>query len=334
LQPVLEAFHKILEFNGSTPSLYNILLGLNMAKYRRYLSMGDLLCTDLGALINTTDFACPPEVKERIRALIADGRRRLEELRKQQENTMRIKAFLSLDESAAVSFEPLRRLYEQQHTSVPGYVLAADAADAALCAPRLFDILDRTYTPLLNGQIDIEEIGAVSLFTHDFFQLEFSRIRRITARVWDSGDVKVPLSRLVDLQHSAKGIKDVEIEILRQVNEGIEVLLEMANKIETVLKTRRKSQGRQSGPLDPMILHGKKFSIPHEKRRIVSTGILRDKTVAQALREFVGLCLTIAVYWHYPPIHTPLEEEPRQSKELKSQLELLDRLAGPQKPSG
>jgi hypothetical protein len=324
-----EAIRRILEFDGSTPSLYNILLGLNMVKYRRYLTMRDLLCTDLGELLNTRDFACPPEVKERIRALVVEGRRRLEELREKQETTARIKKYLTFDDSAALSFEPLRVLYEQPRTGEPGYLLASDTEDAACLAPRLFDILDRTYTPLLNGQVDLEEVGGASVFSHDFFQLEFQRIRRITGRVWDSGEEKVPLSRLLDLQHSTKGMKDVEAEILRQVNEGIEVLLEMAKKVETVLQTRSKGGGRTGGPLDPMILHGKKFSIPHEKRRIVSPGILHSRSVAEALGEFVGLCFTIAVFWHYLPVYGPLEEEPRQSKELKSQLEVLNRLAGP-----
>ena len=49
--------------------MYNIILGLNMLKHRRYLTMNDLLCTDLGELINTRDFACPPKVKERIREI-------------------------------------------------------------------------------------------------------------------------------------------------------------------------------------------------------------------------------------------------------------------------
>jgi hypothetical protein len=284
-------------------------------------------------LINARAFACPPEVKERISALIADGRKRLEQLRKQQETTKRIKSFLTLDDAAGVSFEPLRNLYEQQQIGVPGYLLAADTEDVVRLAPRLFDILDRTYAPLLNGQIDIEEIGAVTLFTHDFFQLEFLRIRRITGRVWDSGEEKIPLSRILDLQHSAKGIKETEAEILRQVNEAVEVLLEIANKVETVLKTSSTSRAQVSGPLGPMVLHGKKFSIPHKNRRIVSTGVLRDKPIIAALHDFVGLCFTIAVFWHYLPIYSPLEEAPRLSKELTAQLEVLNRLSGPQKSS-
>jgi hypothetical protein len=333
-EAAVEGIHKILDFDGSTPSLYNILLGLNMVKYRRYLAMHDLLCADLGELISTKDFACPPAVKERIRSLVADGISRLEELRKQQEKTNKLKAFLTLDESGRVSFEPLRTLYEQQQIGVPGYLFAADTEDVVCFGPRLFDIVDRTFTPLLNGQIDLEEVGAVTLFTNDFFQLEFLRIRRINGRVWDGGEEKIPLSRLLDLQHSAKGIRNLEAEILRQVNEGIEVLLEMAMKVETVLKTRRQNGGRPAGPLDPTILHGKRFALPHGNRHIASSGVLRDKPVAEALSYFVGVCFTIAVFYHYLPVYTPLEEEPRQTRELKSQLEILNRLAGPQPSSG
>ncbi|MEE8590938.1 MAG: hypothetical protein V3T35_06405, partial [Spirochaetia bacterium] len=80
-ETAVDRIHKILHNDGSTPSLYNIILGLNMRKYRRYLTMQDLLCTDLGELINMKDFVCPPDVKEKIRALVAGGRRRLAELR-------------------------------------------------------------------------------------------------------------------------------------------------------------------------------------------------------------------------------------------------------------
>lgn len=326
--------HKILDFDGSKPSLYNIILGLNMLKYRRYITIHDLLCTDLGELINTKDFACPPEVKERIRALVADGQNRLAELRKQQEKTNQLKAFLTLDDSGQVSFESLQILYEQQQIGVPGYLFAADMEDIVHFAPRLFDIVDRTFTPLFNGQIDIEGVGAATLFTHDFFQLEFLRIRRISGRVWDDGEGKIPLSRFLDLQHTAKGIKNLEAEILRQVNEGIEILLEIANKVETVLINRKKSGDRRVGPVDPMILQGKKFAIPHEKHRLISGGILRGKAVIEAMQYFVGVCYTIAVFCHYLPVYTPLKEEPHLARELKSQLEVLNRLAGPQSSSG
>jgi hypothetical protein len=333
-EAAIDLMHKILHFDGSNPSLYNIILGLNMFKYRRYLNMIDLLCTDLGELINTKDFACPPEVKERIRAIVADGMLRLQELRSQLEETNKIKTFLSLDESGEVSFTPLQSLYEQQQIGVNGYSFAADSEDMVCFAPRLFDILDRTFAPLLNGQIDIDDVGSVTLFPHDFFQLEFLRLRRITGRVWDGGEEKFPLSRFLDLQHSAKGIQNLEAEILRQVNEGIEVLLGMAKKVETVLNTRKNGRGKPPGPLDPMILQGKKFSIPHEKRSIVSGGILHGKRVVEAMQYCVGVCYTIAVFCHYLPVYTPLEEEPRQTKELKSQLELLNRLSGRKPSSG
>jgi hypothetical protein len=333
VEAAAELIHKILHFDGSNPSLYNIILGLNMFKYRRYQAMHDLLCTDLGELINTKDFACPPEVKQRIQEIVVDGRRRLAELRSHQEKTNQLKTFLTLDDSGNVSFEPLQTLYEQLKPEAAGYSFTSDSEGILPFVPRLFDILDRTFAPLLNGQIDIEELGAVTIFTHDFFQLEFLRLRRIVGYVGDHGEQELPRSRFLDIQHSAKGIQSLEAEILRQVNEGLEVLLEMAEKVKTVLNTRRKSGGRSTGPLDPMILQGKRFTVPHGKRRIVSTCIYGGKTVIDALSYFVGVCFTIAVFYHYPPVYTPLEQEPRNNSELKAQLEVLNRLSGSQ-PAG
>jgi hypothetical protein len=333
-QRAVELIHKILDVHGSTPSLYNVILGLNMLKYRRYLTIGDLLCTDLGELINTRDFACPARVKERIRALVEAGRRRLEELRSELEKTNRVKAFLCLDDSGGVSFEPLRELYEGLWSEAEGYSFTADSEDMLAFLPRFFDGVDRTFGRLLNGQIEIEEVGVVTLFTHDFFQLEFLRLRKVAGRMAGYHEEKLSRSRFLDLQHSAKGIESGEAEILRQVNEGIEVLLETARRVETLLNTRRTGRGLPAPPLDPTVLHGKRFSVPYEKKRIVSSGTLHGRTVVEALTDFVGLCLTAAVFYHYLPIYTPLEQEAQHDKELRAQLEILNRLAGPQPLGG
>ena len=79
-----------------------------------------------------------------------------------------------------------------------------------------------------------------------------------------------------------------------------------------------------------MILHGKSFTIPYRKRRILSTGVLNGKTVVEALTYFVSICFTIAVFYHYPAVYDPLEREPQNSKELRAELEVLNRLGGPQ----
>jgi hypothetical protein len=333
-ETAVDLIHKILHNDGSTPSLYNIILGLNMLKDRRYLTMRDILCTDLGELINTKDFACPPDVKEKIRALVADGRCRLAELRSHLEKTKKLKTFLTLNESGEVSFDPLQFFYDQVNSVGEESAFAADGEDILRFVPRFFDTLDRTFAPLLNGQTDLEGIGAITLFTHDFFQLDFLRIRRIAGRVWDYSEDELPRTRFLDLQHSTKGIQSLEAEILKQVNEGLEVIFEMAKKVETILNTCRKSGGRPTGPLDPMILHGKSFSISHGKRRILSTGVLNGNTVVESLTYFVSICFAIGVFYHYPPVYDPLEREPRNSKELRSELEILNRLAGPDPISG
>jgi hypothetical protein len=58
--------------------------------------------------------------------------------------------------------------------------------------------------------------------------------------------------------------------------------------------------------------------------------VLNGKTVDEALTYFVSICFTIAVFYHYPPVYNPLERELQNSKELRSELEILSRLAGPE----
>jgi hypothetical protein len=49
----------VLTKDGTMPSLYNYFLGLNMLKYRRYLTMNDLIREDAGPVVDSTEFDCP-----------------------------------------------------------------------------------------------------------------------------------------------------------------------------------------------------------------------------------------------------------------------------------
>jgi hypothetical protein len=328
-EQAVDLMDKLLQGDCSTPSLYNFLLGLNMLAYRRFFRLPDLVYGDLGELVNTREFACTLDVKKKIGESIIEGRRRLSMLQEQQQRTKKLKALLSLNESGQVDFEPLRSFYERTDDLEERQAFAADSDNIMRVAPRLFDAFDRTFYPLLNGHVHVEDVGNVTLFTQDFFQLDFLRIRQVAERVEAlvSSHDEFPRNRFLELQRSVKGILSVEADILKLINEGLDIICEMGKKVETVLVSRRENTGRISRPLDPLILRGKDFSLSHENKRISSRSVLNGKSVADALSYAVSICLTIAVFLHYPPVYELLEGEEQTDRELRSELETLSRLA-------
>jgi hypothetical protein len=330
-EDIINLMNNLLQSDRSVPSLYNIVVGLNMLKYRRFLTLHDLVYKDLGELINNREFACTPDAKKKISESIIEGRRRLSMLRETRQRTKKLKASLCFDPSGEVSFDQLQHFYDQSDSLDEERSFQADRQNIMALAPHLFNTFDRTFYPLLNGHVQIADVGKVTLFTHDFFQLDFLRIRQVAEKMdgLSSGYDSFPRDRFLELQYSSKGISSLEADIIKNINEGMDVIFEIGTKVETIINTRRDSPGETSGPLDPMILRGKNFSLPHENRTIFSSTILDGKSVLEALSYVVSICFTIAVFLHYPPIYDLLAGETQVSKDLRSELETLNRLAGP-----
>jgi hypothetical protein len=328
---IINLVNNLLQSDCSVPSLYNFLVGLNMLKYRRFLTLDDLVYKDLGELINTKEFACTPDIKKKISDTIIEGRRRLSMLHETQQKTKKLKASLCFDQSGEVSFDQLQHFYDQVDILDEARSFQTDQQNIMALVPHLFNIFDRTFYPLLNGHVQLADVGKVTLFTHDFFQLDFLRIRQVAEKLGGlaSGYDSFPRDRFLELQYSSKGMSSVEADIIKNINEGMDIISEIGTKVETIIITRRDTPSETSGPLDPMILRGKNFSLPHENRMIFSSAILDGKSVLEALSYVVSIYLTIAVFLHYPTIYDLLQGETQVSKDLRSELEILNRLAGP-----
>jgi len=326
-----ELVSRILDQSSGPPSLYNFLLGLNMLKYRRFFSIDSIICTDIGELINTVQFACTPEIKEKISSLIIEGRKRLVALREEQEKIKKLDAFVETDDSGETSFAALETFYDQECSAIKGHSFASDKVDVMRLLPRFLAIVDQIFSPLLNGQVQIEKVDSVSLFSNDFFQLDFLRIRRVAERIRGLASTleSFPLEKFRNLQHSSKGITNVEAEIMKQVNGGMDITDEIAEKLEFILAGGPKNEKEAAAALDPSILRGKRFAIPYANKRLLSKSNLNGKSVVEALSYTVSILYTMAAFLHYRPVYLLLEQRQQVDRDLRSEMEILIRLAGP-----
>lgn len=175
--------NNLLQSDRGIPPLYNFLVGLNMLKHRQFFTLDDLVYKDLGELINIREFACTPDIKNKISETIIECRRRLSILQEKQQNTKKLKASLHFDQSGEVSFGNLQHFYDQADILDKERIFQADRSNMMLLVPNLYNIFDRTFYPLLNGHVQLADVGKVTLFTHDFFQLDFQRIRELTEKM-------------------------------------------------------------------------------------------------------------------------------------------------------
>jgi hypothetical protein len=116
---------------------------------------------------------------------------------------------------------------------------------------------------------------------------------------------------------------------MKNLDEGMEVMADMQSKLQRVLAGRQGSGQRAEQPLEPTILRGKSFALPHENRKLVGGGVLDGKTVAEALTYFVVCFCTLAVLVRYAPVCSLLDEERQIDREIHGVVEMMGRLTAP-----
>jgi hypothetical protein len=327
-----ELVRKILTQEASLPSLYNLLLGLNMLKYRRLLSLQNILCTTLGNIVNTEEFACQSGVQAKIDGYVEETTTKMSELGEQKNELRRIQKFLPMTDSGEVDFALLKHLYESGTQTSKGFDFANDQENVMVFAPRLIRIFDRTFYPLLYSKVVLSKLGRMSVFSQSFFQAEFPKIRQLIGRLEKHGFTfrNLTRNRYLQLKDQSFSAVTTEFEVIRLIEEGLDSLLAMGKKLAKILTTRRDGSGERSSPLEPVVLQGKSFSLPFRGRTIRSNNLLNGKSVEEALSFASSICFLTPVFFQDQNALDLLGRESEINREIQSHLHALRRIADPE----
>jgi hypothetical protein len=333
IRDVLVLIKRILTRDGDLPSFYNFILGLNMFKSNRYLILQDLIQRNCGEIISSSNFECDQDIKQEIDRYVQECKNELVLIYKQKQKIEHIQSFLPKDDHGAFDFKTLQYLYESGQKDKK-HNFFEDQENAVLFTARYLGFFESAFVNLLNGKVSLSGLNKVEIFSHYFFQLEFSRIRSISEKlVKYSFDFPSPftLDHYRAVNGSNRRATRTEAEAVQMISEGITNLYDIGKKVERVLNLRlpQKDVQEKQAPLEAVILRGKPFSLPYEDRILKYRSNLGGKTVVEALSFVVTVCFLSCVFFRDRNISTLLDKEERINREIQSMLETLERIAPP-----
>jgi hypothetical protein len=327
---------RILAKDESLPSLYNCIVGLNMVKTRRFLTLGDLIRTGPGEAVSTREFNCSLDVRLRIDAYIHDSLESIKKRHSQLLEVRRLNSYLNYDEHGSVDSSNLSRLYEKTVPKGEGD-FQTDQSNVLLFAQRLFEAFYTTFLSLLNGKVELAGTGRSAVFSRAFYEMEMARLGTIVEKL-KKGPFhfrSFPLTQYLQVKEAKIGPIGNEMELIQLIDEGIACLADLGKSLAKVLGSstgKREDQSEQpEQPLEPVIFQGKLYSIPYARERIQDRSYLEGKTVSEALVDAASLCFTMGMLFRDRFVFFVLGSAGRYEAELQAQLRLMKNLLNPER---
>jgi hypothetical protein len=323
---------RLLSEDITLPSLYNCLLGLNIFKRRRLLSLPDLLREGLGEMVDTRGFDCDPSIRTRMDGYIDESIESIKRLHEQLQEARRVNSYVTLDDEGRPDHTVLQALYgfsESRET----HDFHADQQNLVLFGARLMRAFDNVFSPLLNGLCALTGVGKKPVFARSFFELEFTRIRSLIEKL-ETGPFhfsSFPLQRYLQIKGARLGAIGNETEVNVIVDEAVGCLVDLGKTLTKVLGLRSPSGSPQNvAPLEPVVLQGKAFSLPYENELIHSRSLLSGTTVAEGIATAVTVCFTTGLLFQDDFLSLYHGKEKRLSEELRRRMHLMENLLDPE----
>ena len=329
---------RLLVKDFTIPSLYNVILGLNMMKLRRAFTMQELLSPDLGDLFDSSSFACDHEVQTSIDKFMEEASSRLLRLRTEWSRARRVVGMLRVGEDRNPDYSLLRELYEFSPGMRTGRSFAEDRENVMVLAPMLLRRFDAEFAALLGGKIGVRGIGKREIFTEHFFRSEFDRIRLSISKIERHaiGFRSFPYARYAAIRREGTGAVSTEIEVIGYLQEALQALVSVGRRIDELLalsssrrddSSRPERAARMPRPVDPSVLQlTRPFELPFASDQIGEEGYLRGKTLSDALQIAAAACFQTAMYLHDHSMVDTVAAEVRLSSQIESQMEVVRRI--------
>jgi len=325
---------EILAEDFTLPSLYNCIVGLNIMKYRRMLTLADLIHEGAGDIVDSLTFDCEDQVRSRMDAYVEDALQSMKKEHEQLQEARRINSYVTVDEQDRPETAVLRQLYASAEPRSPSD-FDADQGNLVLFLSRLLRGYDRIFSPLLGGTYPLEGGEKVTVFSRSFFETDFARLRMVADKL-ETGPFhfsSFPLSRYLQIKAARLGTVGNETQGTELILEGVGCLVDIGKTLVKVLGARSSGGGGSSGPetpLQPSVLQGKAFSLPAENRKLQTRSFLSGKTVIEALGVAVSVCFTMGLLFQDDFLALFLGKERKLLADLHARLRLMENLLEPE----
>lgn len=323
--------------------LHNLVLGMNMAKLRKFLRLEDLIRSGQGGVINTFDYDCPQKIRERIGVYINDQLQIWKTLNGERNELEKINYFLKAysrtgeDGYRSYDYRLLEEYYEFKRGGEQQFRFSRDRENAAHTAVNLFGMYLHDFENLFTGSVKLETWGDCRIFRQDFFQFELDQLRLFSRKLAESVYTCPFLAfdefREYKSSERKKSPSPPQLVLMQNIDALADTVANIGRKTGSVCQRRNRGAfwaGEMKEPPPPLeisVLRLPEITSPLFQKKILGEGYLKDKSVIDSLAEITGISLLSGLFFLNPRLYAMLDREIRINDGIREARKNLERIA-------
>lgn len=331
IETLPKLIRKILTAGGDAYTFYNIILCLNMLKYRKYLNLSDLIRMDLGEIIDHDIFVCSEKTQNDIDRFVNETIERLKLLNQEKVEINRLKEFIHTDTEGQIVLDRLRLFYDQTFPS-RDHTFQQDKDNVIPFTKQYIYLFLSAFEPLLNEKAPVSNLGPVRLFKENSFKEKTTKLAIIQQKI-ESLAFKLPSftrKRYLQIKNQNRGAIQTEAEVITLIDEAIEYLLDIGKIVERLLRSYNNEEPCKPGEftaVDISQVGTKVLVFPFANRLKDSNHPFYDKVLFEILSDLVTATYSFASHLQDLSLLHMLGKEQSIRMEIQSRLEKLERIA-------
>jgi len=320
---------KLLEKDKMRPSLYNLIIGLNIMKTRTFLQLEYLKKPSL-KLIDSHDYNCTPKVREKINEYLRNLEKGIQPYLEHEKEVYRLHAFIPTDGNGTVDYSLLIHFYDTVLQS-SGLSYAANKDNMIKFILNLGYAFLKSFRDPLSESITMEDGQKVMLFAQAIFGQDLNRIELNLAKLDKIYTIlpNFPASRCLFIKKSISGAIESEASAVSIIYEVIGTMVTIGKRLAHILRSAvSQSADNTNNKAIPFFSYDEKsYTIPYENQKIYSEGFFNGLPVKEALFQITGVCYQTGAFVQYAELSDLLAKEKQIHDEIRLKAKHFKRIA-------
>ncbi len=328
---------RILLPEETRPSFYYFILACNMVKFRKYITLKELLNTNTQNVINNFYFDCNPKVKIQITQFIRQKSELLEHFAREKYEIEKVYHFLVKfikEDEEGYDFRILSAFYAIL-SDKEQFDFNNDQSRLEKLIPRFISGFLDHFEVFLTGFTKIEAFGTIKIFDQEYAGFEIAKTHSFLEKLYKElfNCPQMTLNRFLSLKKKkeGKGASSAEMSLVQIIEELGDIIVELGKKLSEILVHYRhpdKSPGTTDfSPLSPSVELIKQAYIPFWDARIISDLVVGNKSTREVIQYIVHICLVFGLLLQNQNLFRLLDRKNHVTQEYNDLNTMLKRVA-------
>ncbi|MBI9099490.1 MAG: hypothetical protein JEY91_13485, partial [Spirochaetaceae bacterium] len=328
-QKTVVNIHKLLDKDQLRPSLYNLIIAFNIIKTKKYLELVDLQNPSL-QLIDIHDYNCTPKVRDKIDDYLRELEKEILPFLEQEKEVYRLQAFLPTDGQGVIDYSLIEHFYNTTlHSQKLSY--KKNKENIIKFIINLGNAFLHSFRDSLSETITLENKDEIRLFEQNIFGQDILRIEFNLGKLDKIQTIlpKFPTSRFLSIKKTMSGAIKSEAEAIQVIDEITSTIVTMGKRLAHILRNSPSLSydDDNNNEISFFSFDETSYMIPHQKRKISSSGYLNGCQVKEALFKIAGVCYQTGALIQHNELSGLLSKEKQIRDEIRIKNKQYKRIA-------